>query len=144
MSKSDEFVFINSRPSGADTLQSVNQTCIKLWGSESTPDPAFWRADSNQREEEASAIFFFYFLKVSSAVQQNIRASTVLSWQTALPAPHGHLNRLWGVLPLAQPPRPSPSPCGWEEERARQFLSLQFFHHCGPQPEHASACTHFH
>lgn len=37
-------------------------------------------------------------------MQQRIRASTVLSWQTALQAPHGYLNRLWGVLPLAQPP----------------------------------------
>lgn len=41
MSKSDEFVFINSGPSGADMLQSVNQTCIKLQGSEQPPDPGF-------------------------------------------------------------------------------------------------------
>lgn len=41
VSKSDEFVFINSGPSGADMLQSVNQTCIKLQGSAQPPDPGF-------------------------------------------------------------------------------------------------------
>lgn len=41
MSRSDEFVFINSGPSGADMLQSVNQTCLKLQGSAQAPDPAF-------------------------------------------------------------------------------------------------------
>lgn len=41
MSRSDEFVFINSGPSGADMLQSVNQTCIKLQGSEQPPDLGF-------------------------------------------------------------------------------------------------------
>jgi hypothetical protein len=43
-------------------------------------------------------------------------------------SPHGHLNCLWGVLPLAKSLRPFPSPCGWEEEEenAWQFLPLHF------------------
>lgn len=53
-------MFINSRPSGADMQQSVNQTCIKLQGSEPAPDPVFWRVN-NQGENRGSTIFCFYF-----------------------------------------------------------------------------------
>lgn len=63
VSKSDEFVFINSRPSGADTLQSVNQTCIKLQGSESAPESVATRGGGGL------GYLFLLFLKISSAVQ---------------------------------------------------------------------------
>ncbi|KAL0612838.1 Zinc finger protein [Plecturocebus cupreus] len=59
VSKSDEFVFINSRPSGADTLPSVNQTCIKLQGSESVPEPVFWRVNNNRGRKRPRLYFSF-------------------------------------------------------------------------------------
>lgn len=85
MSKKDEFVFINSRPSGADMQQSVNQTCIKLQGSEPAPDPVFWRVN-NQGENRGSTIFAF-ILKISSALEY-IKPHRLLFI--------AHLSCLWG------------------------------------------------
>lgn len=97
MSKSDEFVFINSRPSGVDTQQSVNQTCIKLQGSEPVPDPVFWRVNNNQAGEKGLGYLSFIFKnQFCLAVYQSVS-------RCSAGEPHcflfiAHLSCLWGVL----------------------------------------------
>ena len=100
-------MFINSRPSGADTQQSVNQTCIKLQGSEPAPDPVFWRVN-NQGEKRGSTLFFLRFKnQLRLAEYQSHIASS------SLPI----LDAFWGVGVLPQLKSLwSPPPFAWVEE----------------------------
>lgn len=115
MSRSDEFVFINSRPSGVDTQQSVNQTCIKLQGSEPVPDPVFRRVNNNRGGERGlDDLSFIFKNQFRRAVYQSISCCSAGE-------PHGfpfiaHLSCLWGVLPQMKSFSPSPSLFGWGEE----------------------------
>lgn len=129
VSKKDEFVFINSRPSGADMQQSVNQTCIKLQGSEPAPDPVFWRVN-NQGENRGSTIFCFYF---KNQFRLGVYQATSLALHCPSELPLGG-----GVL-LQSESLPSLPSFGLGERRVIASASVLQF-----GPELGCACAHTH
>ena len=142
MSKSDEFVFINSRTSGADTQQSVNQTCIKLQGSEPVPDPVFWRVNNNQGEKRASTLFLL-FLKIGSAVQY-IRAFRAAQLASHIASLHCPSELSLGCASADEVVFPSPSPFGPGEENENISVPVPTLS-CNSRPElPTGVCAHTH